>query len=185
MRAEFSIEHGGGDLLATLCAVLGPDDPAALGSSSLSHKSPTSANAITYSAHGPGFVLMAWPTPHQLFLYVESSGRLRRSAEHVWDVVCNGGAGAEPRLKSLVLLDEDANDEVATAEVGFAAHVKRPEMLSAFFTGALTALWLPIALATFDATGDIVLGAIPALATPIVAAVITIVDVRRRKLVWR
>jgi hypothetical protein len=49
----------------------------------------------------------------------------------------------------------------------------------------VSALWLLVAVPAFDATGDLVLGAIPALVAAILGAVILVVDVRSQSLVWR
>lgn len=186
VRAELTIEHADGDLVAALEAVLGPHDATALAQSLLAQKSPASGSAITYSSYGPAFLVMAWPTPRQLYLYIESSGgRLRRAAGDVWELVQNGGTGLCPNLKSLVLLDEDANDEIATAAVGFEANLQRPEVRYTLWTGLATGVWLALALTMFSATGNLVLGAIPALLAALIAAVVLVVDSRKKRLVWR
>jgi hypothetical protein len=186
MRAELTIKHLPGDLISALVPVLGSHNPAALAGSAMMRKSPRSAAAISYAAHIPGLVVMAWPTPGQVVLYVESSGgRLRRGAGDIWQVVRNAVPDLRPSLDSLVLLDEDANDELAFAEVGVAANLKRPELRYAFVLGIVTAVWLTIALAAFDATGALVLGSIPAILAAVIAAGVLVADSRSKRLVWR
>lgn len=186
MRAELTIEHASGDLVAALEAVLGQHNPAALAASALQQKSPASSGAITYSAVGPAFIVMAWPTPERLFLYVESSGgRLRRAAGDVWDVIRRGGSSLDPTIRSVVLFDEDANDEIATARVGLTANLERRELQYTIIVGVVTTAWLTVALAAFDATGDLVLGAVPALVATALASVALVADTKRQRLVWK
>jgi hypothetical protein len=186
MRAELVIEHQAGDPLVALRAAFGEHNAAALEQSSFARKSPRSAAAITYAGVGPGLVLLAWPTEKQLYLYVESSGgRLRKSAADVWDIVRKGDPGLRAKLKSLVLFDEDANDTVVEANVGLLPNLRRPELFLTLATGAASAMWLVVAVTAFDATGDLVLGAIPALVAAILALVILAVDVRSKSLVWK
>jgi hypothetical protein len=186
VRAELTIAHEQGDLVSALEQVFGENEAAALHASALAQKSPSSAASITYSAYGPGLLVMAWPTPRRLFLYVESSGgRLRKASADVWDVIIDGGRQLKPKLKSLVLLDEDANDEIALAAVGLAANIKRPELYVTAVTGILTAMVLVVAIAAFGAAGDLLIGSIPALVAAILALGWLINDVRSKKLVWQ
>jgi hypothetical protein len=129
---------------------------------------------------------MAWPTPRQLYLYVESSGgRLRRAATDVWEVIRNSQTQLNPKLNSLVLFDEDANDEVASATVGLAANIKRPELAVATATGIATVMVVGVAIIAFGAPGDLVVGSIPGLVAGILALGWLSKDVRSKKLVWQ
>ena len=170
MRAQLVIEHRSGDLLSSLATDFGKHDAEAHENSAFARKAPGSAAAIEYAGVRPDFVVLAWSTEGQLFLYVESSsGRLRTAAEEVWDIVRKGKHNLRPRLKSLVLFDEDANDTVARAHVGAIANLRRPELLFTLVTGVVSVVWLGVAVTAFDATGDLVLGAVPALVAAILA----------------
>ena len=186
MRAELTIEHDDGDLLAEFVAVLGPHDPAVMAQSNFAQKSPQAASALSYAAYGAPALVLAWATPGQLFVYLEpSGGRLRRAASDVWDIVRKSGSALNPHLKALVLLDEDANDEVANASVGLLSNLRRPEIAFTMVTGVVTLVWLVVALTVFQATGDLVLGAIPPLLASFIATTSLVADTRRQKLVWR
>ena len=141
---------------------------------------------MTYAAIGGGWLLMAWPTPQQLFLYIESTGgRLRRAAGDAWDVVRHSTADLDPHLTSLVLLDEDANDEIAVAGVGLGPNLDRWELRLAFGVGIASLIWLTVALSLFNATSDLVLGAIPTFVAAVIAAIVLTRDIRHQRLVWR
>jgi hypothetical protein len=186
MRAELVIEHETGDLLAALRAAFGAHDPSALQNSTFAKKSPRSAAAFEYAGMSPAMTVLAWSTQRELYLFVESSGgRLRRSAGDVWDIVRKGGSALHPKLKSLVLLDEDANDAVVEASVGLVPNLQRLELVLTFGTGAVSAAWLLVALPAFGATGDLVLGAIPAVLAAILALVVLVIDVKTQSLVWK
>jgi hypothetical protein len=185
MRAELVIGHRSGSLVSSLEEAFGQHRPETLASSVLAAKSPKSATSITYAGSGPGVQVLAWPTEGRLYLYVESSGRLRSAAGDVWDNVRKKGSGLHPKLERLVLFDEDANDQIAEASVGLIANLRRPELFLTLGTGVVSAAWLAVALAAFEATGDLVLGAIPALVAAILAVVILIADLRSKRLVWR
>jgi hypothetical protein len=185
VRAEITIEHGHGDLLAEIKGLLGPHDAVALAESSFASKSPRAAATLTYAARMPTAVVLAWATPGRLVLYVESSGRLRRAAREVWDVLRRSESPLNPQLTALVLLDEDSNDDILEAHVGLIANLGRPELALSLATGVITLVWLVIALAVFRATGDLVLGAIPGLVSSLSAGVALIVGTWRRTLVWR
>jgi hypothetical protein len=70
MRAQLVIEHRSGDLLSSLKGEFGAHDVEAHRNSAFARKSPGSAQAIRYAGVGPDFVVLAWSTEGQLFLYV-------------------------------------------------------------------------------------------------------------------
>jgi hypothetical protein len=186
MRAELVIEHKSGDVLGALASAFGAHDPAVLQNSTFARKSPGTARSLAYAGIGPELVVLAWPTQAELVLFVESSGgQLRKAAAKVWDVFRKEEPALGPKLKSVILFDEDANDTVVEANVGVFANLRRPELLFTLGTGILSAIWLPIALAAFESTGDLVLGAIPALLAAILALVMLVFDVRTQSLVWK
>lgn len=184
MRAELGIKHQG-DFIPTLVETFGANNPAVLQGSVFAKKSPRSAASIRYSVEARGLLLLAWPTPGRLFLYVESSGgRLRETAANVWAILHTGGAAHRPELEFLVLFDEDANDGVAEARVGLSANFSR-ELTLTFITGLVSAIWIVLALAFFDVSGDTVLGAVPAFIAATIALVALLTGVRNKRLVWR
>lgn len=186
MRAELIIEHRDGNPLHSLQGTFGAHDPAALAASGFATRSPQAAARVTYAAVAPGFTLLAWPTPGQLYLYVEASGgRIREVGDTVWSIVWRGQPALKPKLQSLLLVDEDANDVIACAGVGVFANLRRPEIWLAFLTGVGSAIWLALALGTLGSPGDLVLGAVPAFIAAIISLVILILDVRNKKLAWR
>jgi hypothetical protein len=129
---------------------------------------------------------MAWSTPGRMRLFVESSeGRLRKAADDVWRVVHGNARELKPKLESLILLDEDSNDEIARAAVGLREHVTRAELVTPIVIGVATALVLATATAVNDAPPDLAIGSIPAFIAAILALVWLAVDVHSRKLVWR
>ena len=186
MRAQFVIEHRPGDFLECLAAAFGPHNEEVLANSAFAKKSPSSARDMEYAGSRPGYVIMAWTAERRVTIYVESlSGNLRGSADAVWDLTSQASANLKPKLRSVVLFDEDANDEILTGRVGLIANVRRPELWLTFLVGVLSSIWLGVALALFDATGDLVLGAIPAIGAAILGLGILFFDSASRKLVWR
>ncbi len=103
----------------------------------------------------------------------------------MWDVIRRGGSSLDPTIRSVVLFDEDANDEIATARVGLTANLERRELQYTIIVGVVTTAWLTVALAAFDATGDLVLGAVPALVATALASVALVADTKRQRLVWK
>jgi hypothetical protein len=186
VRAELTISHEPGDLLRDITGALGPHEPDALLSSNFFQKAPEAAVQLQYAKQGLSSLILAWATPGRLVIYVEpSGGRLRDEASSVWEIVRDSGSKLNPRLKLLSLFDEDANDQIATAGVGTAAQIKRPELAVALIAGAATLIWLAFALLLFKAGGDLVLGAIPSLVGALVAGVVLRIDAQSQKLVWQ
>jgi len=127
MRAELTIRHKKGELIPVLSQIFGANTAAALKASALAKKSPKTAKSIQYAAYAPGLIVMAWDTPEEIVLYVESDGgRLRKAASQVWTATRKGCKHHRLRLDSLVLLDEDKGDQIATASVGLAANGSEP-----------------------------------------------------------
>jgi hypothetical protein len=186
VRAELTIEHGDGDIVAALETVFGRHDAVALHASRFAQNSPATSASITYAAYGPTFIVMAWTTPGRLVIFVESlDGRLRRAIEGAWQAIRSAGKQFNLDLKFVVLLDEVTNDEVTVAGVGLAANLQRPELRYTLLSGVATTMWLVIALAVFSATADLVLGAIPAVLAALLAGTVLAKDLRSRRLVWR
>ena len=186
MRAEFVIEHSAGDFLQHLPACFGQHDPAALRDSVFAQKSPGSAQAIEYAATRPGYRILAWAAEGQVSIYVESlGGRLRDSAGDVWDLTRRVSGGLSPRLKRVVLFDEDANDVILEGTAGLLTSFRRPEVFLTLTIGFLSTIWLGVALVLFDATGDLVLGAIPAIGAAILALLTLFADWKSRRLRWQ
>lgn len=129
---------------------------------------------------------MAWATSGRLFLFVESSeGRLRKAAEDVWQLVHSSDGGLDPKLDSLLLFDEDSNDNIARAGVGLEENLRRNEIAIPISVGAITAVVVLVAVVGYGATWDLAIGSIPALVAAIIAAGWLLADTRARKLVWR
>jgi hypothetical protein len=181
-----TISHKRGDLLRELAEALGPHEPSALLGSNFFQKAPEAAKQLQYARQGISSLVLAWATPGRLVIYVEpSGGRLRDEASSIWEIVRDNGSPLNPHLRSLSLFDEDANDQIATANVGTAAQIKRPELAVALIAGAATLVWLAFALLLFKASGDLVLGAIPSLVGGLVAGAVLRIDARAQKLVWQ
>ncbi len=184
MRAQLSISHRQ-DLVDALRQTFGAHDPEALRTSALAEKSPSSAASISYAAFGQGFRVMAWVTPGQLFLYLESSeGRLRKATNGAWQLILRNAKAHHPKLDSLVLLDEDSNDEIAQAGVGFEENLKRVEIVAPLAIGAATIAVLVVAIAGFGGSWDLAVGSIPAFVAAILALLWLLVDIRKKRLVW-
>jgi hypothetical protein len=190
MRAELTILHQRGDAVAALSRAFGPHDPTALKRSVFAQKSPESAHSIAYAVFQPQLILLAWPTPERLIVYVEADGgRLRWSSAQVWDGARRALKDLKPKLDSLVLLDEDKGDEIAAAAVGLAANVRRSEFIATGVTGIATAIVLVLAatrqLAGFELSTDLMIGSIPALIAAIIALVILGMALQSKRLIWR
>lgn len=186
MRAELTISHKPGDLVGSLRSAFGAHNPTALAASTLAAKSPSSASSINFAAHGPGLLVLAWATSGRLFLFVESSeGRLRKAAEDVWQLVHSNGQSLDPRLESLLLFDEDSNDDIARAGVGLGENASRNEIAIPMSVGVITAVVVLVAIVGFGASWDLAVGSIPALVAAILAVGWLLADTRRKKLVWR
>jgi hypothetical protein len=190
MRAELTIGHKSGDVLPSLARIFGASDAAALTTSSLAAKSPGTAQSIGYAAYAPGLILLAWDTPDQVVLYVESAGgRLRDAASKVWTATHKGCRRHRLKLDSLVLLDEDKGDEIAKARVGLGANAQRAEFLTTATVGLATLAVLALALSGviegFTFTTDVAIGALPALIAAGAALLSLIRATASRRLVWK
>jgi hypothetical protein len=188
MRAQLTIAHNEGNVVRALEQVYGPHDDRALRASALAKKSPNSAGSIACAAFAPDLVLMAWPTPGQVVLFVESDGgRLRRVAAQAWDTTRKAAKELKPKLILLVLLDEDKGDEIATTEVGLGPNIKRPELVVAAGTGLVTTAVLGLGatgwIQGFNVTTELIIGSVPALVAAIMALVYAVAAVRGKKLV--
>lgn len=57
-------------------------------------------------------------------------------------------------------------------------------VISAFATMIVSVVWLAVGIAVFNATSDLVLGAIPALVAGVVAGLVLVLNWKQNKLVW-
>jgi hypothetical protein len=170
VRAELNISHKPGDLAGLLTQLYGAHDAAALAGSALADKAPKTAKSISYAARTHGLIVMAEFVGNRVVVYVESSGgRLRAGAVEVWGDIRDGTKPLRPKLKRLILLDEDANDEIATAAAGVAASLRREDLFVPIATGIVTALVLAAVSKYGHASSDFLYGSLPALGVAILS----------------
>jgi hypothetical protein len=187
MRAELSVSYRRGDAHALLVTLFGPHTPTTLRKSALAHKSPESARSIVYaSVIKPGVALLASNSGKTVELYVESSGgRLREGAESVWAKIRDNGKAIKPKLLRLVLVDEDANDVLATASAAAGKHLRRDDLFLPIATGVVTAVVLAGAEILGRVSADFVYGSATALAVAILSLGRLLWSSRSKDLVWR
>lgn len=185
MHAFFTIEHDRGDLFSLLPETFGPRSQDALERSLLLQR--VSDKARYYASEQPFYLIFGWRAgARTLQLIVEPTAPvdLRRACETVWRDLREHGRDMAPSLKSVTLEDQATGYTLAEAVTGLGPQVRRPELLCTGVVALLSAIWLAIALPVFGASGDLVLGAIPALGAGVVAVALVLVDSRQKKLVW-
>jgi hypothetical protein len=122
----------------------------------------------------------------KFILYVESSGGLlRHGSEEVWSDIRDQGKALKPRLGRLVLVDEDANDVIATAAPGVRGKLRRQDTIGPIVTAIVTALVLVAASAFGHASPDLFYGSATALVVGILYVGYIAWSLRFKELVWR
>jgi hypothetical protein len=186
MRAELIVSHDGANMLSLLERLYGPSDSAALRSSMLWHKAPSSAASIDYAARKVGLILMASFIGKDLELYVESSGgRLREGVARVWRVLSEEAKDFKPELVRLVLFDEDSSDVITEAARGIGANLRREDLFIPIATGIVSALVLLIVRVLGHPSADFYYGSATALGVAILSVVRLALPWRTKELVWR
>lgn len=186
MRAELSISCQQDGMAALLESLYGASDKSALRASEFARKAPESVRTITYAARTPGLIVMASIAGKNLELYVESSGgRLREGAVTVWSAIRDDGKALKPKLGRLVLVDEDANDVIATASVGVGGSLRREDLFLPVATGVVTAVVLAGVQIFGHVSADFLYGSTTALAVAILSIGRLLWPSRSKELVWR
>lgn len=186
MRAELSITYKHGNMTALLESLYGANDESALLASALVRKAPESEHTITYAARTPALIVMASIAGKNLELYVESSGgRLREGAVTVWNAIRDDGKALKPKLRGLVLVDEDAYDVIATASAGISGGLRREDLFLPVATGVVTAIVLAGAKTFGHVSTDFLYGSATALAVAILSIGRLLWPSRSKELVWR
>jgi hypothetical protein len=118
-------------------------------------------------------------------VYVESSGgRLRSGAVEIWGEIRDAKI-LKPKLDRIVLFDEDASEDIATAVAGVGASLSREDLFLPIVTGVVTALVLGGVVEFGHGSSDFVYGSIPALGVAILSIVRLLAQSRSKALVWR
>jgi hypothetical protein len=110
---------------------------------------------------------------------------VRRTCQEVWDEIRTSGADLQVRVVSLTVEDEIAAKSVAVAQTGVWAAGRRTEMVWALAAAVASAIWLALAFVLFEPSADLILGAVPAIATGIAAGTHAVRDARSGTLHWR
>jgi hypothetical protein len=186
VRAELRISHEQGSMLGLLESLYGANDENALNASEFARKAPAAAKAMNYAARTPGLIVMAWFAPRELEIYVESTGgRLREGATKVWSAIRENGKASKPALERLIVLDEDANDELATAYWGVGGSLRREDLFVPVATGIVTAAVLAVVEVVGHASADFFYGSATALGVAILSVGRLLWPSKSKELVWR
>jgi len=186
MRGEIRFSHRKGDIVSLLTSLYEPHDPGALQESVLAMKAPGTAQSIVYAARTRGLTVMAERVGRKrAVVYVESSGgRLRIGAEEIWSDIRDGKM-LKPKLDKIVLFDEDASEDVATASAGVGASLSRGDLFLPIATGIVTAFVLGGVAKFGHGSADFVYGSIPALGVAILSVMRLFAQSRSKAVVWR
>jgi hypothetical protein len=187
VRAQFVITHSGGDLSGVLVARFGEHQPNVVDESLLLAQEPKAGALISYAHETLSYRLMAGSSTApvlELFVEPKLTADLRDACQTVWGTLCNGRPSIKPRLDSLAIVDDATLKSAVEAQAGLGALAARADTISAFATMIVSVVWLVVGLAVFNATSDLILGAIPALVAGIVAGFILALDWKQNKLVW-
>jgi len=189
MRAELTISHRQGDIAKLLESLYSASDSNALDASALAQKAPEAAESIVYAARTRGWIVMAESMGQERsVLYIESSGggRLREGAVEIWREVDEGESAKtfKPKLRRLVLLDEDAGEKIATATTGIGASLKRGELLAPILTGLVTAAVIGGVAVLGQLTVAFVYGSLTAIGVAIISLFRLFLQSRSKDLLW-
>jgi hypothetical protein len=189
MHALFTIEHEPGDLLAVLAPTFGdPGDEVRADAFQKSLLLADVKNRADYYISDQRTHLISGVRrgAQTLELTVEPlrSVDLRKTCETVWRELTQQGRRLKPRLGSLTFESETVGRPVAHASTGLGPQLGRLDLLYPFVVAAGTGIWLIVALQAFDASGDLVLGAIPSLLAGVVAVGALLLNLSRKNLVW-
>lgn len=185
VRAQLNISYKQGNVADQLGLLYGPHD--ALHASALWRKASATAESVTYAARTGGLIVMAeFVGGQKLVLYVESSGGLLRDgAGKVWSEIRDEGEALKPKLRRLVLFDEDANDLIATAAVGLGGNLRREDLFVPVATGIVTAVVLALVSALGHPSADFLYGSATALGVAILSVGRLVQSFKSKELVWR
>ena len=170
-----------------LKGLYGANKKAALAESALATGAPKAAQSIKYTAVTQGLVVMAeYVGTKKVVLYVESTGGLlRRGAETIWKDIRERAANLKPKLTRLVIIDERANDILASAALGVRGKVLGGEATAPILTGVVTGVVLVVALLVGNASADFVYGSATALAVAAVYIASVLRALGSKAISWR
>jgi hypothetical protein len=135
----------------------------------------------------PEYRLSAWwAGTGSMRLIIEPTAPLdvRLVCQEVWDEVRTRASDLKPRMKSLTLQEEVATQPLAKAQTGRFRSAAQAEMIWLFAAAIASAVWLVAATFIFGPSGDLVLGAIPAIAVGLAGGVFAFVDSRSSTIYW-
>lgn len=190
MRAELTISHREGDITELLKSLYRASDSEALSYTALARKAPETADSIIYAARTRGWIVMAESVGRErTVIYIESSGggRLREGAVEIWREVdeSEGAKTLKPKLRRLILLDEDAGEKIASATTGIGASLKRGDLLAPILTGTVTVVVIGGFAALGQLTASLVYGSLTAIGVAIIAIFRLFLQSRSKDLLWR
>jgi len=182
-----TIECRSDGIAATLEGLYGADNKGALAKSALAAAAPTAAGSIKYTAVTQGLIVMVeYVGTKKVVLYVEpTGGLLRHGAETIWTDIRERGANQKPKLTRLIIIDERANDILASAALGVRGKVLGGDATAPVLTGAVTGVVLLVALLIGNASADFVYGSATALAVAVVYIASTIRALSSKAISWR
>jgi hypothetical protein len=118
-------------------------------------------------------------------LYVEAiSGLLRQGAETIWNDIRQQDT-LKPKLTRLVIIDERANDVLASAALGVLGKVLGGDAAAPILTGVVTGAVLLVALVVGNASADFVYGSATALAVAVVYIALILRALSSKAISWR
>jgi hypothetical protein len=187
MHAEFDLTPGQ-KLFDRLPALFGARDLNAVTQSRVLRHLQDKTNPRYWAAEErPQYRLSAWwATAGTMRLIIEPTAPLdvRLACQEVWDEVRNSASDLTPRVRSLTLQDDVATQPLAKAQTGRLRGAAQAERIWTFAAAIASVIWLVAAAFIFRPSGDLVLGAIPAIAVGLVAGVYAFVDSRSSTIYW-
>ena len=187
MHAEFVITPGQ-ELFDQLPTLFGVRDSDAVRRSRVLRHLRDKTNPRYWAAEErPGYRLSAWwATTDTMRLLIEPTGSLdmRRTCQDVWDEVLRSAVDVKPKVVSLTLEDDVATRPVAEAQTGRFRSPTRIEMIWAFAVAIASVIWLVAAALIFGPSGDLILGAVPAIAIGVAAGTYAAIDSRSGTIYW-
>jgi ABC-type microcin C transport system permease subunit YejE len=157
-----------------------------LAKSALATEAPMAAESIKYTVLTQGLIVMAeYIGAKKVVLYVEAiSGLLRQGAETIWKDIRQQET-LKPKLTRLVIIDERANDILASAALGVRGKVLGGDAAAPILTGVVTGAVLLVALVVGNASADFVYGSATALAVAVVYIASILRALGSKAISWR
>jgi len=193
VRAQLQINHdtfGPSEVASALANTFGVfHDPTVLRSSAtFSADHAKWQQLVAFATESPDYRLICYTVMNtQLQAVVEPThGSLPTGCQAAWDGIRGSLKKKKPRLEVARLIDSMTNRELFHGSDGFTSHASTLEVLSLVSITVLTIVYLVVAAATFakDEVDTLLLGAIPALLSGLVALVVAWRLHRKGKIRW-